>query len=83
MLLRFFFSKMSLQKQTRYLKKKGIMLGTRIKDGRKIYIYMLSDLFVEIVYKNDNVDEEAEQINILRGLENLNDYLEKEFKATF
>ncbi|HYF70756.1 MAG TPA: hypothetical protein VD884_21625 [Ohtaekwangia sp.] len=74
---------MSLQKQARYLKKKGIMLGTRLKEGRKIYIYMLGDLFVEIVYRNDNVDEEAEQINILRGLENLNDYLEKEFKATF
>jgi len=83
MFFRFFFSKMSLQKQARYLKKKGIMLGTRLKEGRKIYIYMLGDLFVEIVYRNDNVDEEAEQINILRGLENLNDYLEKEFKATF
>jgi Zn-dependent peptidase ImmA (M78 family) len=83
MFLRFFFSRMSLQKQARYLKKKGIMLGTRIKEGRKVYIYMLSDLFAEVIFLNDNIDDEAEQLNILHGLDNLNDYLEKEFKATF
>ena len=83
MLLRFFFNRMSLQKQAIYLKKKGIMLGTRLKEGRKIYIYMISDLFAEVLFKNDNVDNEAEQLNLLRGLDNLNDYLEKEFKASF
>jgi hypothetical protein len=83
MLLRFFFSRMSLQKQSNYLKKKGLMLGTRLKDGRKIYIYMLRDLFVEVMYKQDGVDNEPETLTILRGLENLNQYLEKEFRASF
>jgi hypothetical protein len=83
MLLRFFFSRMSLQKQSDYLKKKGLMLGTRLKDGRKIYIYMLRDLFVEVMYKQDGVDNEPETLTILRGLENLNQYLEKEFRASF
>ncbi|HEY9007007.1 hypothetical protein [Ohtaekwangia sp.] len=83
MILRFIFRQMSLQKQASYLKKKGIMLGTRLKNGRRIYIYMLRDLFVEVLYKNDNTNEEAEQLNMLRGLSNLNDYLEKEFKASF
>lgn len=83
MFLRFFFTRMSLQKQAVYLKKKGIMLGTRLKEGRKIYIYMISDLFAEVLFKNDDTDNEAEQLNILRGLDNLNDYLEKEFKASF
>jgi len=83
MIVRFIFRQMSLQKQASYLKKKGIMLGTRLKNGRRIYIYMLRDLFVEVLYKNDNTNEEAEQLNMLRGLSNLNDYLEKEFKASF
>jgi hypothetical protein len=83
MLLKFFFSRLSIEKQVRYLKKKGIALGTRLKGGRKIYIYMLSDLFVEVFYKNDNSDEAPEKLNMLRGLNNLNEYLEKEFRTTF
>ncbi|SKC40256.1 hypothetical protein [Ohtaekwangia koreensis] len=83
MILRFIFRQMSLQKQANYLKKKGIMLGTRLKNGRRIHIYMLRDLFIEVLYKNDNVNEEAEHLNMLRGLNNLNDYLEREFKASF
>lgn len=59
------------------------MLGTRVKNGRRIYIYMLRDLFIEVLYKNDNTDNEAERLNMLRGLNNLNEYLEKEFKASF
>ena len=59
------------------------MLGTRVKDGRKIYIYMLRELFVEVIYMNDNVEEAPEKLNILNGLKNLNSYLEKEFKTSF
>ena len=65
------------------MKKKGIMLGTRMKEGRKIYIYMLRELFVEVVYKNDNTEEMPERLNMLTGLKNLNSYLEKEFKTSF
>jgi hypothetical protein len=83
MILRFFFSRLSLEKQVSYLKRKGIALGTRLKAGRKIYIYMLSDLFVEVLYKNDNADEIPEKLNMLRGLNGLNDYLENEFKTSF
>lgn len=59
------------------------MLGTRMKEGRKIYIYMLRELFVEVVYKNDNTEEMPERLNMLTGLKNLNSYLEKEFKTSF
>lgn len=83
MILRFFFSRLSLQKQVGYIKKKGIALGTRLKGGRKIYIYMLSDLFVEVLYKNDNADESPERLNMVRGLTSLNEYLENEFKTSF
>ena len=83
MLLRFFFSRLSLEKQVSYLKRKGIALGTRLKNGRKIYIYMLSDLFVEVLYRNDDADETPEKLNMLRGLNSLNEYLENEFKTSF
>lgn len=83
MILQFFFRRLSPEKQVSYLKKKGIALGTRVKKGRKIYLYMLSNLFVEVVYKNDNSDETPETLNMLKGLKNLNQYLEREFKASF
>jgi hypothetical protein len=83
MILKFFFKQMSLQKQANFLKKRGIMLGTRLKDGRRIYIYMLRNLFIEVLYKNDNVSEDAEKLNMLDGLSSLNEYLEKEFRASF
>ena len=83
MIRQFLFKRLSLEKQVAYLKKKGIALGTRAKNGRKIYIYMLRDLFVEVLYRNDNAEETPEQLNMMRGLKNLNDYLENEFKASF
>jgi hypothetical protein len=83
MILRFFFKHLSINKQAIYLKKKGILLGTRFKDGRKIYIYMLRDLFVEVLFTNDNTNETPEKLYMLNGLKNLNNYLEKEFKTTF
>ena len=83
MILKFFFKQLSVTKQVNFLKKRGIMLGTRMKEGRKIYIYMLRELFVEVVYKNDNTEEIPERLNMLTGLKNLNSYLEKEFKTSF
>lgn len=83
MFLRFFFNRMSRQKQINLLKKKGILLGTRIKEGRRIHIYMLQEFFVEVLYKNDNIESEVEKLTMLKGLDNLNDYLENEFKTSF
>jgi hypothetical protein len=83
MIRQFLFKRLTLEKQVTYLKKKGIALGTRAKNGRKIYIYMLRDLFVEVLYRNDNVEDAPEKLNMMRGLKNLNDYLENEFKASF
>lgn len=83
MLTQFFFQRLSPVKQVHQLKKKGVALGTRAKNGRKIYIYMLGSLFVEVMYRGDNADNDPEQVSILRGLKNLNDYLESEFRTTF
>lgn len=83
MFTQFFFQRLSSDKQVQQLKKKGVALGTRAKNGRKIYIYMLGHLFVEVMYLGDNSDNHPETVSILRGLKNLNDYLESEFRASF
>jgi hypothetical protein len=83
MILQFFFRQMTLSQKVNYLHAKGVSLGTRIKDGRKMHMYMVRSLFVEVVYKNDDESASAEKVHILRGLKNLNNYLEREFKTTF
>jgi hypothetical protein len=83
MIFNFFFSQLSLEKQVSYLQTKGVSLGTRVKDGRKIYVYMLRNLFVEVTYEDDDSTAQPEQSRVLRGLKNLNTHLEKEFRATF
>ena len=83
MLLQFFFNQLPGSKQIEYLKKRGVLLGTRTKDNRKIFVYMLTNLFVEVIYKNDNTDDRPEKLTTLNGLKNLNEYLEKEFRTSF
>jgi hypothetical protein len=78
-----FLKQLPLHKQVSFLKKKGIMLGTRLKEGRKIYIYMFRDLFAEILFTNDNPEGTAESLKLVTGLDNLNDHLEKEFRTSF
>lgn len=83
MFFRFFFNRLSLRKQAETLKRKGTFLGTREKDSRKVFIYMLTNLFVEVIYRNDDSENEPEQTRILSGLKKLNAYLETEFKSSF
>ena len=83
MFLKLFFKHFSLTKQIAHLKSKGVMIGTRHKEGRKVYLYMIKDFFVEVFYKSDTPENEAEQIKMIPGLKNLNHYLESEFRATF
>ena len=83
MFLRFVFKHFSLSKQVAQLKSKGVMIGTRHKDGRKVYLYMIKDFFVEVFYKSDIPENDAEQVKLIPGLKNLNQYLESEFRATY
>jgi hypothetical protein len=83
MLFKFFFKQWPLHKQVSYLRKKGILIGTRTKDARKIHIYMYQDHFAEILFIKDDPDGEVESASIVKGLKNLNSYLEKEFKTSF
>jgi hypothetical protein len=83
MILQFFFRQLSAETQVSYLQKNGVSLGSRAKNGRRIYVYMVRNLFVEVMYENDNENDTPEKVNMLRGLKNLNSYLEKEFRASF
>jgi hypothetical protein len=83
MFLKLFFKHFSLTKQIAHLKNKGVMIGSRHKNGRRVYLYMIKDFFVEVFYQNDTPENNAEKIIMIPGLKNLNHYLESEFRATF
>jgi hypothetical protein len=77
------FKYFSLTKQLDYLREHGIMLGSRMRDNRKVFLYMVKSTFVEVMYKNDSIEKEAERLKVFNNLNQLNQYLENEFKTTF
>ena len=83
MLFKWGFKYFSLSKQLEYLREHGVMLGSRVRNDRKVFLYMVKNLFVEVIYKNDSMEREPEQLSIFNNLNHLNQYLEKEFKTTF
>lgn len=83
MLHKFFFNRLSLENKVKQLHEKGVALGSRMKDGRQVHMYMLRDLFVEVLYKEDKTYLSPEKVNILNGLTNLQQYLETEFRSRF
>ena len=77
------FKYFSLTKQLDYLREHGIMLGSRMRNDRKVFLYMVKSTFVEVMYKNDSIEKEAERLEVFNNLNHLNQYLENEFKTTF
>jgi len=83
MVFKWTFKYSSAARKIEYLRDKGIMLGTRLRNGRKVYLYMLKDFFVEVMFQNDDLDLSPERVETFSSLRNLNTYLEKEFRASF
>jgi len=83
MFFKLVFKYYSQNKKVELLKEEGIMLGTRQRNGRKVYLYMLKDFFVEVLYQQDDIDLEPETLETFSNLDNLNSYLEREFKTAF
>ena len=77
------FKYFSVTKQLVYLREHGVMLGSRMRNNRKVFLYMVKSTFVEVMYKNDSIEKEAERLEVFNNLNHLNQYLEKEFKASF
>ena len=72
---------MSLLSQANFMKKRGISLGSRWKDGRYIFMYMFRDLFVEIMFVADNTENSPENVTIISGIEEFNRRLENEIRT--
>lgn len=81
MFLKLFLKRLSINKQADYMKRRGIVLGTRRKDGRQSYLYMVNNLFAEILYENDNPGLKVEALVVLDGLNDFNRYLEKDLRS--
>ena len=77
------FKYFSVTRQLDYLREHGVMLGSRMRNDRKVFLYMVKNTFVEVMYKNDSIEKEAEHLEIFKNFNHLNQYLEREFKAAF
>lgn len=62
------------------MRRRGIVVGTRHKNGRLGYLYMVNNLFAEIIYENDNPVMTVERVVVMHGLQNLNRHLEKDLR---
>ena len=81
MTTRFLLNFLSVSKQVDLMRNRGILLGTRKREGRQIYTYMYQNLFAEVLYKNDNPGEPAEKFVAIPGLKKLRDHLSNEVKS--
>lgn len=83
MIGRMFFRLLSSSKKIAYLQEKGTVLGTRLKNGRKAYLYMIKDFCVEVIFRQDNDEMTPERVTTFSSVREFNTYLEREFKAAF
>ena len=83
MFLKLFFERLTIERQANFMRRRGIVLGTRKKDGREGYLYMVNNLFAEIFYEGDNPKMKVESLVVLDGLHKLNSHLEKEVRARY
>ena len=80
MLVKCFLKRMGIQRQASFMKKHGLLLATRQRDGRSIYIYMFRNLFAEIIFVKDNPGCKAERVKLFSGLERLSVHLDKDLR---
>lgn len=80
---RLIFRLMSVRKKIDYLRDKGTVLGTRLKNGRKAYLYIIKDFCAEVIFQKDNTELSAEQIRTFANVKEFNSYLEREFRSSF
>jgi hypothetical protein len=83
MFFRLTFKHFSEGKKLKEIRERGILLGSRSAHGRKVYLYMVHDVFAEVQYEADDIDANPERIEVFSNLNNLNHYLEREFRAAF
>jgi hypothetical protein len=77
-----YFKNLGDSKKLNYLRTHGSVIGERIGNGRKIFVYLVRDFFVEVVYKNDNSENDSEKLMTFPNVQSLNSYLAKEFMTS-
>jgi hypothetical protein len=77
------FEGFSREKLIRMLRQEGTLIGERVRNGRKIYTYLLRDFFVQVIFQKDDPREDVETLDRFADLIQLNAHLEREFKASF
>jgi hypothetical protein len=80
---RLLFKYLSESKQISYLREKGTILGTRLKNGRTAYLYLIKDFCVEVIFQKDNAELAPERVKTFANVQEFNLYLENEFRASF
>lgn len=83
MFLKLFFDRLSIDRQASFMRRRGIVVGTRKKGGRESYLYMVNNLFAEIFYEGDNPKMKVESLVVLDGLHKLNSHLERDVRARY
>ena len=81
MLNRLFSRDFSSKRKIQSLKENGVMLGSRLKNRRKYFFYMLDGSFLEVLFENDQPHGGLENVKYFKSLEKLNAYMEQEFHA--
>jgi hypothetical protein len=81
MFLKWFFKRLSKTRQAELMKRWGIVLGTRNREGRVTYLYMMNNLFAEILYETDNPRMQVESVVVLDGLDGFKAYLEDDIRS--
>ena len=80
---KWFKGSLSNQKIIELVKVEGSLVGERQHGNRKVFIYLLKDFFVQIMFKGDDPVEEVEHLLTFASLDQLNSHLENEFRAAF
>lgn len=83
MFFRLTFKHYSEARKIKEIRENGILLGSRSANGRQVFLYMIQDIFAEVLYAADDLDAQPEKIEVFANLGSLNHYLEKEFRAAF
>lgn len=83
MIGRMLFKYLSESRQVAALREKGTILGTRIKNGRTAYLYLIKDFCVEVIFQKDNAELAPEKVKTFASVQEFNSYLESEFRASF
>lgn len=77
MLKKLLFNCLSESNQIDTLRNKGKVLRTYIKNGRKGYLYLLGNFYVEVVFRNDNTELSPEKVTTFQDKEELSRYLKE------